>query len=163
MARNGNRPDPVTGYADGVISGKIVASRWVRLACERHLDDLRRAKDRKAGIRWDLDICAESRRKKEFKEKICEHSALYAIGFFKDVLRLNGGQFEGKPFVLEAFEAFIVGSLFGWKLADGTRRYQMAYVEMAKVNGKSPLAAGIGMKGLVADGEARAEIYAAAT
>jgi len=39
----------------------------------------------------------------------------------------------------------------------------VAYVETPKGSGKSPLAAGIGLKGLVADNEPRAEIYAAAT
>ena len=85
-----------------------------------------------------------------------------AIGFFADVLRLNGGQFEGRPFALHESQKFIVGSLFGWKRADGTRRYRRAYCEIAKGNGKSPLAAGIGHYCLVADGEMRAEVYAAA-
>jgi len=76
-------------------------------------------------------------------------------------LRLNGGQFEGLPFTLHASQAFIVGSILGWKRADGTRRYRRAYIEVAKGNGKSPLAAGIGHYCLLADGEMRAEVYAA--
>ncbi|MFD2234814.1 terminase large subunit [Phaeospirillum tilakii] len=86
-----------------------------------------------------------------------------AIGFFRDVLRLNGGEFEGKPFLLLPWQCFIVGSLFGWKLGDGSRRFRMAYVETGKGSGKSPLSAGIGLYGMVADGEPRAEIYAAAS
>jgi phage terminase large subunit-like protein len=136
--------DPVTAYAADVLEGKIVASRWVKMACQRHFDDLDRAKHDK-NIIWDLAAMTR------------------ALEFFPDVLRLNGGQFEGKPFHLIPFEKFIVGSLFGWKLQDGTRRYQKAYIEIGKGNGKSPLAAGIGMKGLVDDDEPRAEIYAAAT
>ena len=34
-----------------------------------------------------------------------------------------------KPFELLPFQAFIVGSLFGWKLADGTRRFRLAFIE----------------------------------
>lgn len=79
------------------------------------------------------------------------------------MLRLNGGEFEGKPYELLGWQAFIVGSLFGWKVEDGTRRFRVAYVETAKGSGKSPLAGGIGIYGLVADNEPRAEIYAAAT
>jgi phage terminase large subunit-like protein len=90
-------------------------------------------------------------------------AAQRAIGYYRDVLRLNGGEFEGLPFVLLDWQQFIVGSLFGWKTADGYRRFRVAYVETAKGSGKSPLAAGVGMIGLTADGEARAEIYAAAT
>lgn len=91
------------------------------------------------------------------------NAAEFAFSFFREVLRLNGGEFEGQSFELEPWQAFIVGSLFGWRRADGTRRYRVAYVETAKGSGKSPLAGGIGLFGLVADGEYRAEVYAAAT
>ena len=54
--------------------------------------------------------------------------------------------------------------IFGWKWKDtGHRRFNTVYIETAKGSGKSPLAAGIGIYCLIADGEARAEIYAAAT
>lgn len=99
----------------------------------------------KRGLYWDIE------------------SALWAIGFFRDVLHLNGGEFEGVPYVLLDWQAFIVGSLFGWKDQDGVRRFRTAYVETGKGSGKSPLAAGIGLYGLTADDEPRAEIYAAAT
>lgn len=89
--------------------------------------------------------------------------ANHAMGFYPDVLRLNGGQFEGEPFHLHPAQAFIVGNLFGWVRADGTRRFRVAYIEMGKGNGKSPLLGGIGLYGMVADHEPRAEIYAAAT
>ena len=127
--------DPTTRYAHDVVSGRVVVGRLVRLACERHLKDLKR-KD----IDWKLD------------------KAKRAIGFCRDVLRLNGGDFEGKPFILQPWQAFIVGSLFGWYALDGTRRFRVAYVEIGKGNGKSPLAAGIGHYMLEADKENRAEV-----
>lgn len=76
---------------------------------------------------------------------------------------MNGGQFEGLPFNLDPSQAFIVGSLFGWKREDGTRRFRVAYIEEGKGNGKSPMVAGVGLYCMVADEEPRAEIYAAAT
>lgn len=79
------------------------------------------------------------------------------------MLCLNGGDFEGLPFVLIDFQEFIIGSVFGWLDADGSRRFRVAYVETGKGSGKSPLAAGVGLYGLTADGENRAEIYSAAT
>jgi phage terminase large subunit-like protein len=97
------------------------------------------------GLTWDVD------------------AANRAIAFFEVVLRLNGGQFEGRPFTLHASQKFIVGSLFGWRRKDGTRRFRRAYIEIAKGNGKSPLMAGVGMYCLTADGEDRAEVYAAAS
>lgn len=81
------------------------------------------------------------------------------------MLRLNGGQFEGKPFILQPSQAFIAGSLFGWKRTNEqgkvVRRFRRAYIEQAKGQGKSPLAGAIGLYCMTADGEAAAEIYAA--
>ncbi|MEN5181765.1 terminase TerL endonuclease subunit [Comamonas testosteroni] len=135
--------DPVTLYAQEVVAGQRVAGPHVRAQCKRHLDDLDGGQKR--GLTWDV---AEANK---------------AIRFFELVLKLNGGEFEGKPFILLPWQKFVVGSLFGWMGADGYRRFRVAYVETAKGSGKSPLAAGIGLKGLVADGEPRAEIYSAAT
>lgn len=87
----------------------------------------------------------------------------WAIGFFRDVLRLNGGRFERLPFVLAPWQAFIVGSIFGWKRkADGCRRFNTAFIETGKGSGKTPVAAGVGHLMLMADQEDRAEVYAAA-
>lgn len=148
MAKRKTRPpststkDPVTQWARDVVAGKIIQGPYVRAACARHLRDLKEAAAR--GLRWDVE------------------AANHVIGFFPDVLRLAGGQFENAPFNLHPSQAFKTGSLFGWKRADGTRRFRRAYIEEGKGNGKSPWAAGIGMYCLVADKESRAEVYAAA-
>lgn len=135
--------DPVTAYANAVVKGDTVAGPHVRDACRRHLSDLATGSAR--GLTFDLKAVA------------------HALGYFESVLCLNGGEYEGKAFTLLPWQAFIVGSLFGWKRPDGTRRFRVAYVETGKGSGKSPLAAGIGLFGLTADGESRAEVYAAAT
>lgn len=135
--------DRVTAYARAVLSGEIVAGRLVRLACQRHLRDLETGPAR--GLWFDVEAATE------------------AIEFFEEFLCLAGGDFEGRPFLLQPWQAFIVGSLFGWKCEDGSRRFRVAYIEIGKGSGKSPLAAGIGLYMLIADGEARAEVYAAAT
>jgi phage terminase large subunit-like protein len=139
---NTSTADPVTSYAREVGLGRIAAGPHVRAACKRHLRDLEEAEAK--GFHWDLG------------------AALDAIEFFPAVLRLNGGEFEGVPFALLDWQAFIIGSLFGWKKSDGYRRFRQAYVETGKGSGKSPLAAGVGLYGMIADGEDRAEIYAAA-
>lgn len=135
--------DRATAFAQDVTAGRIVAGPDIRAACQRHLTDQDQGAQR--GLAWDLD------------------AANRAIGYFEDVLCLNGGEFEGQPFVLLPWQAFIVGCLFGWKGADGHRRFRTAYIETAKGSGKSPLVAGIGLYGMTSDGEPRAEIYAAAT
>ncbi len=126
-----------------MVDGVRVAGPHVRGQCARHLRDLKEGKKR--GLVWNLD------------------EANKALRFYSNVLKLNGGDFEGKPFNLLPWQKFVVGSLFGWQGTDGYRRFRVAYVETAKGSGKSPLAAGVGMKGLVADNEPRAEIYSAAT
>jgi len=131
--------DPVTAYARAVAAGEIVAGPWVRKASQRHLDDIKAARSRR--LVWHLD------------------RALKAIEFFPDMLRLE----DGSPFELLGWQKFVVGSLFGWYNADGTRRFRTAYVETGKGSGKTPLAAGIGLYGLAADGQAAAEVYSAAT
>lgn len=140
------RPAPpkvhvVTQYAQDVLGGSVVAGRAVRMACQRHMDDLERGAER--GLSFD------------------EAAASKAIAFFH-FLQLAEGEHDGKPFDLAPWQAFIVGSLFGWKGDDGYRRFRMSYIEAGKGSGKSPLLAGIGLYMLVADGEAAAECYAAA-
>lgn len=130
--------DPVKQYALDVVEGRETAGRYVRLACERHLRDLKDGEAR--GLWWDLP------------------AALRVINYFKDVLRLPSGE----PFLLRPAQAFIVGSLFGWKGADGFRRFQVAYEEAGKGSGKSPKSAGIGLYMMTSDGEQAAEVYAGA-
>lgn len=134
--------DRTKAYALAVVAGEIVAGPHVRNACQRHLVDLERGHER--GLTFDID------------------AAEYAFKFFEGILRLSEGQFEGRKFELHPSQAFIVGSIFGWKQEDGTRRFRRAYVEQGKGNGKSPLAGGLGLMGMTADGEAGAQIYAAA-
>lgn len=145
---DGAREDPtpaldrVSAYARDVIDGKIVAGPHVRNACRRHFDDLSRGVDR--GLYWD------------------DAAAQRVFRFFEEKLKLSEGQFENEPFKLRPMQAFILGSIFGWKRSDGTRRFRRAYIEAGKGCGKSPLVGGIGLYGLIADGEAGAQIYAAA-
>lgn len=135
--------DRATAYAKAVVRGSIVAGPHVRNACRRHLDDLRDG--HKRGLVYD-PAAAEK-----------------AIRFFEERLKLNDGQFEGLPFKLQPSQDFKTGSIFGWKRKDGTRRFRRCYIEEGKGNGKSPWVAGLGLYGLSADGEAGAEVYAAAS
>lgn len=134
--------DRATLYAQEVVAGHVVAGPHVRAACKRHLDDLIHGPAR--GLHFD--VAAADR----------------VFGFFETVLFLSEGQFEGNTFALHPSQAFILGSIFGWKRADGFRRFRRAYIEQGKGSGKSPLAGGIGLYCETADNEPGAEIYAAA-
>jgi phage terminase large subunit-like protein len=141
----------VDRYAHDVDTGAIVAGPLVRLACDRHLRD-RHAAAKKAGHPLGLFFHAEA--------------ANHIIEFFEGVLRLPDTlDADGNPipFLLTPANTFIVGSIFGWKMPTGYRRFREAYVEEGKGNAKTPLAAGIGLYGLTMDGEIAAEIYSVAT
>jgi len=84
----------------------------------------------------------------DFIEKFCTHVK---------------GELGGKPFLLEDWQKDdIIRPLFGWKDADGLRRYRTCYVEIPRKNGKSNLSAAIALYMLFADGEPGAEIISAA-
>lgn len=134
--------DPVTAYARDVVAGRVVAGKPVRQACERHLRDLKEGPAR--GLRWD------------------PAAAQVVFDFFR-LLQHSKGRWAGRPFELQPWQQFVVGSLFGWKRADGTRRFRTGHVEVARKNGKSTLAAGVGLALFLLDGEPGAEVYTAAT
>src|SRR3954465_8604013 len=85
-------PDIVEQYARDVVSGAEVARPLVRLAGKRHLDDLVNGPSR--GLKWDQETA---------KDK---------LQFFPSVLRLAGGEHEGRAFDLHVSQAFIVGNIF---------------------------------------------------
>jgi phage terminase large subunit-like protein len=139
--------DTVLAYADAVIAREVPAGRLVQLACARHRRDwelTRQPGGHPAGLTFDLATVDR------------------AIRFF-GCLCHSKGEWAGQPFHLEPWQAFIVGSLLGWKRADGTRRFRTAYCEVPRKNGKSTLLAGLGLYGLVMDREQGAEVYCAAT
>jgi phage terminase large subunit-like protein len=134
--------DPVTHYAREVSSGRVLAGRAVRLACDRHLRDLERQRAPDFGYVWSVK------------------AAKHVIGFYPAFLFLEDGF---TAFRLLPWQAFCVGSVCGWRRKeDNGRRFQIAYVETGKGSGKSPLLAGFGLYGLAFDGEQSAEIYSAA-
>jgi phage terminase large subunit-like protein len=135
--------DRPTAYALDVVSGAILAGPHVRDAARRHLTDLNTGPKR--GLLWSAD------------------AANRAIAFFETVLRFPDGDRAGEPFILESWQAFVVGSLFGWlRQEDGLRRFRTAYIETGKGSGKSPIGAGIGLYLLTADKQKGAECYCAA-
>ena len=138
------KQNQVNKYVKDVLGGKIPAGKLIKLACQRHLDDLINAEE--LGIYFDYK------------------SVENVIEFFKRFLVHSKGEWAGNPFVLNAWQSFVIGSVFGWKRkSDDTRRFRIAYIEIPRKNGKSTLAAGVGIYLFVADNEPGAEVYNAAT
>lgn len=135
---------PVSAYARGVVEGNIVAGELVRMACERHLLDLETAHER--GLRFD-----------------CKRASA-PIRFAAAALQHSKGPFAGKPLILQPWQEFRVGSVFGWVHEDtGLRRFRTAYNQVGKKNGKTTETAAPMMFGQLFDGEAAPEGYCAAT
>jgi phage terminase large subunit-like protein len=134
-----------TQYAQDVVDGRIPAGQWVVKACQRHLNDL-------AGVMTAVrpDIYFD------------EEEADFVVAFI-GLLSQSKGEWAGLSLHLEGWEQFIVGCVFGWKRADGTRRFRTVYIEIPRKNGKSTLLGAIGLVLLIADGEPGAEVYSAAT
>ena len=125
-------------YIDDVTAGKIIVCEHVANAVNRYLSD------RANG--WG------------FSENYAQH----AIDFIEQ-LEHSTGDYAGKPFKLEGWQAFIVWNLFGFLNPDGSRRFTRAYVEVPRKNGKSTFSSAVMLYGLIADGESAAQIYSAAT
>jgi len=125
------------------MAGEIVACELVKLACRRHLRDLEEGGGR--GLHWSAE------------------AAQFRIGFYPRFLRHSKGEWARKPVELSLFQKFIIGSVFGWKRADGTRRFRYVYLELPRKSGKSTLLAGLGLDMLLCDDEPGAEIYCVAT
>lgn len=132
----------VEQYVSDVLSGKKIAGKSEIAAVQRYVNDKKRALD----CGFYLDTKAGEK----------------AINFIQK-LKHTKGKWAGKFLLLEPWQKFIVFNLFAWRKADGTRRFRYAYVEVARKNGKTALAAGIALYMLFAEKEPRAEVYSVAT
>lgn len=103
-------------YARDVVAGKILACRYVKLACQRHLNDLERAKDQRWPYRFDRD---KAERFCRFSQKMPHTSGEWA----RKKLRLT----------LEDWQKFCFCVSFGWvRKSDGLRRFQEIYIEVPR-------------------------------
>jgi phage terminase large subunit-like protein len=73
--------------------------------------------------------------------------------------RQSKGEWAGKPLELIPWQRDFIMRLYGWRRADGTRRYRTFYLEIPKKNGKSTLLSGLALYHLIADDEPGAEVY----
>ena len=147
--------DPATKYAEDVLNGTIITGETVKLACRRHIEDLEIGEAR--GLSWDVQEAEDS------------------IDFFPAALRHWKGEMGprpghpiGDPVNLTPWEAFVIGCAFGWKRWDERRqmwkrRFTLVYIEVGKKNGKTLLAAGVGLRLAFFDDEPGADVFSAAT
>ena len=128
-----------TEYANKIVSGEIIAGKMVIQACQRHLEDLKRS-----DFYFDVDAA--------------EHVIKFA-----EFLKYSEGDVAGQKIILEPWQCFIVGSIFGWKKNNGLRRFKKSYVQVSRKNSKSTLLGIVSLYALIADGESAGQVYTAAT
>lgn len=129
-----------------VLAGRQVACEWVKLACARQENDIKRtASDPACPFYWDdwhaVDVCG-------FAEKLPHVE----------------GQWATPTIWLEPWQIFLLTTVFGWRRkADGHRRFNTAYVEVARKNAKSVLTSIVGLYCLTCEGEIGPQVKCAAT
>jgi phage terminase large subunit-like protein len=139
--------DKAMAWARSVLRGKVPACRYILQAIQRHFDDV--AASRKGSFKFKFDPA-----KAEKKLKLIQ------------LLPHTKGEwaFKRQLITLEPWQLFGMAVTFGWvRKKGGHRRFRESYWEVPRKNGKSVIAAGVGISMFVADGEFGAEVYSGAT
>lgn len=128
-------------YIQNILSGKLNHGEWVKLLCESHVRDLKES---------ELFYYDEKEAERYVK--------------FIEKLSLTKGEWAGKDFILEDWQAFIIELTFGWKSKEThKRRYTEVSINVSKKNGKTEFAAAIAIAVSILDREHGGQIYMAAT
>lgn len=118
-------------YIAQVMDGSLIAGEKIKLACQRHLDDLEKAK------------------KPDYPYYYDDAQAKKAIQF----MELLPGT-DGKPIKMLGFQKFIISSLYGWRTKEGNyRRFNRAFISMSRKNSKTYLASSMAANALVMEQE----------
>jgi len=135
-----NGTDRCRRYVDDVLSGKQLAPQYIKLACKRFNNDLKRD-----------DIFFD------------EQSANVQVANMERLQHAKG-RWQGQLIHLEDWQCFAVANVFGWKwTATRLRRFRYFYLRVPRKNGKSLLAICMALLYFATDDEAGAEVYLGAT
>lgn len=137
--------DRANRYIERVLSGEQPACKWVRLACERQLEDLTRADAGDWEWEWDIDSAG-------------------AICRFIERLPHVEGRWKSKTIELGDWQCFLLTTIFGWvdRETKKIRRFRKALVVLPRKNAKTTMAAAIALYLLTVDHEPGAQVYSAA-
>lgn len=126
-------------YIEDVLNDRVVTSNAIKAACNRFL-----AFTTNDNYYFDMEAV----------DKVIRF-----IGCIKHYL----GKHNGKPFILQQWQTFIIACIYGFKYKSNNKRVcRNAFILMARKNGKSALCAALSLYHLIADGEASSEIFFAA-
>lgn len=138
--------DRLWSYADDVLEGRVVVGKYVKLAYERFVRDLRRSES--DDYEWIFDP-EEAARYINFIERFCVHTR---------------GELAGQKFFLSPWQVALLAQLFGWKHKTmGYRRFTTAHLFVGRKSGKSQLASAIILAMAVLDNDGAPQFVTAAT
>ncbi|NAX17190.1 MULTISPECIES: terminase large subunit [unclassified Vibrio] len=139
--------DQAEKFARNIIAGRTPSCRYIKLACQRHFDDVKKSRKKEYPYKFDK---AEAQRRIDFIEMLPHTKGEWA--------------FKRQLLTLEPWQKFGIAMTFGWKRkSDGMRRFRESYWEVNRKNGKSAIAAGVGLSCFTQDREFGAEVYSGAT
>lgn len=122
-------------YIEKVKSGEILTGLYIKQAVDRFCT-----------FRSRPDIY--------FDEEVVDNAE-----FFISQIKHFLGKSNGKPFILEDWQSFILANIFGLKWKDtGKRVCNESYIQVARKAGKDAFMAAIALYMLIADGESAPEI-----
>ena len=136
--------NPVLEYWELIENGKEVVSYKVKRVYQHIVEDIIENEQ----SQWEYD----------------HDKAVHVIDFIEVFTKHSKGSMGGQPFILELWQKALVSAMFGIvDKIDGTRKYQEVVLIVGRKNGKSTLAAAIGLYLMIADGELGPEIFSVAT
>lgn len=157
MSLDAHFADVCTRYAEDVASGKILACKWHRLACERHLENLKQVGSEDFPYVWNPVLTSNKGKEYRPAERVCKFAQLMP--------HIKGDwAAKGELIKLEPWQVFVIASIFGWvHVVTLKRRFRVGDVIVPRKNSKSTIAAVVGLYMLGPDEEFGAEIYSGAT
>lgn len=136
--------NPIITYFEKIDSGEIITSQKVYKVYKNLIDTV----INNPKSQWEYS----------------EERAWHAIEFIERYCKHSKGSVAGKPFILELWQKALIAAMFGIiDKIDGTRKFQEVVLIVARKNGKSTLAAAVGLYLMISDGELGPEIYSVAT
>ena len=117
----------VNKYVNDILTGKKIACKELKQACQRYKDD-----------RKNPEYVFNSR-DPNFVISVIESVFVHIEGE-----TLSGEPLNGKPFLLEAWQKFIIFNLLGfYKKGTAIRKYDEAFIMIPRKNGKTRFAAAL--------------------
>lgn len=133
--------DRAKTYINDIRTGKIPACKWIKLAMDRHVNDLKRKN-------WDYHFD--------------EDEAARILSLY-EMFKFSKGKVSGQPFDIMPWFAALVYMAYGWRRNDGGKRFRKVYCKVGRGNAKTANLVTIGTIGFLFDNASDPEVYWVAT